>query len=101
MRCVWVMASIAILLSALVPALGCGTRGTSTVTTRTVEYPPGSTLPDGTIVEEGVVVKERTTTEETQEGSVAGGVVTGAAKLVWTVVTIPFRVLFFVFDLLT
>jgi hypothetical protein len=98
-------AATLLLLAALVlaaPGLhGCATRRTTETTTETIEYPAGSTLPDGQIAERDTVVKiTRETTHETERESGCGGVVGCTAKFTWEVIKLPFRIVGFIIDVI-
>ncbi|HKJ25367.1 MAG TPA: hypothetical protein VKB65_11130 [Myxococcota bacterium] len=90
----------ALLLAA--PGLpGCGAKRTTETTTETVEYPAGSTLPDGQVAERDTQVKvTRETTTVTEKDSGCHGVVGCTGKVVWEVIKLPFRILGFVIDVI-
>ena len=90
-----------VLLCGAAPLAGCTTTKKTTDTIETIEYPAGSTLPDGSVAEQDTTVTITRETQVTEERSAGcGGVVTWTAKVTWKIVTIPFRILGFVLDIL-
>ena len=80
---------------------GCSTKRQSTTTTETIEYPAGSTHPDGQIAEKDTQVQiTRETTTVTEKESGCGGVVGCTGKVVWEIVKLPFRIVGFVLDII-
>jgi len=96
--------ALALLLATLLaapPLSGCSTKRQTESTTETIEYPAGSTLPDGSVAERDTQVKitrEKTTVTEKESG--CGGVLGCTAKVTWEIVKIPFRVAGFLLDIL-
>ena len=68
----------------------------------TIEYPEGSTLPDGSVAQEDVTVRVTRDTEvvEEKDAGFCSGVLGCTAKVTWEIVKIPFRVAGFVLDIL-
>jgi hypothetical protein len=95
-------AALAVTLLLTGPGLaGCATKRTTETTTEVIEYPAGSTLPDGTVAERDTqvrITRENTTVTERESG--CGGVVGCTAKFTWEVIKLPFRILGFVLDIL-
>jgi len=80
---------------------GCSTKRKTETTTETIEYPAGSTLPDGEVAERDTTVKiTRETSTVTEKESGCGGVVGCTAKFTWEVIKLPFRIVGFVVDII-
>jgi len=80
---------------------GCSTKRKDATTTETIEYPAGSTLPDGEVAERDTTVKiTRETSTVTEKESGCGGVVGCTAKFTWEVIKLPFRIVGFVVDII-
>jgi len=79
----------------------CTTKRKTTTTTETIEYPAGSTLPDGALAEEDttVTITRETNTTEEKEAS-CGGVLSCTVKFTWAVIKLPFKIVGFVLDVL-
>jgi hypothetical protein len=100
-RCALLLPLLALAFVASAPgSLGCGTKRQTETVTETIDYPAGSTLPDGRTAERDtqvLVTREQTTVTEHESG--CGGVLSCTGKAVWWVVKLPFRIVGFVVDL--
>ena len=97
--------AISLIVASLVlaaPGLsGCATKRQTETTTETLEYPAGSTLPDGQIAERDTQIKithETTTVTERESG--CGGPIGCTASFTWEVIKLPFRIVGFLLDLI-
>lgn len=93
--------ALCVLVVSATPLSGCAAKRQTETTTETIEYPAGSTLPDGQVAEHDTRVKvTRESTTVTERDSGCGGVLGCTAKVTWEVIKLPFRILGFLLDVI-